>query len=110
MFYNLFLERPISPELTKNQKTEDSIGKYEINDFMLYHLLENGANEAKLSFLVQHAFDLDVKSADLYAARLLNRFYQSQFKRQVMPEGPKVLRVSLSPRGDLRLPSDIKRK
>lgn len=107
---NSILERPISPELTKDQKTEDAIGKYEINDFMLYHLLENGASEAKLSFLVQHAFDLDVKSADIYASRLLNRFYQSQFKRQVMPEGPKVLRVSLSPRGDLRLPSDIKRK
>ena len=107
---NSILERPISPELTKDQKTEDTIGKYEINDFMLYHLLENGASEAKLSFLVQHAFDLDVKSADIYASRLLNRFYQSQFKRQVMPEGPKVLRVSLSPRGDLRLPSDIKRK
>lgn len=104
------LNRPISPELKENQKTEDVIGTYEINDFMLHHLLENGASEEKLSFLVRHTFGLSVEASNLYAKRLLNRFYQSQFKRQVMPEGPKVLRISLSPRGDLRLPSDTNRK
>ena len=63
----------------------------------------------KLSFLVRHTFGLSVEASNLYAKRLLNRFYQSQFKRQVMPEGPKVLRIT-SPRGDLRLPSDTNRK
>ncbi|WP_025724847.1 NAD(+) synthase [Acholeplasma granularum] len=104
------LNRPISPELKADQKTEDSVGKYEINDFMIYHLLECGASEEKLSFLVEKTFDLSKEEANLYANRFLNRFYNSQFKRQVMPEGPKVLSISLSPRGDLRIPSDIKRK
>jgi NAD+ synthase (glutamine-hydrolysing) len=104
------LNRPISPELKEDQKTEDEIGTYEINDFMLYHFLYFGASEEKLAFLVEHAFGLSKEKSLNYASRLLNRFYQSQFKRQVMPEGPKVLKVSLSPRGDLRLPSDIRRK
>lgn len=104
------LKRPISPELKKNQKTEDEIGRYDINDFMLYHFLENGADTQKLAFLVEHTFKLSKKESQTYADRLVHRFYNAQFKRQTMPEGPKVLRVSLSPRGDLRLPSDIKRK
>lgn len=104
------LNRPISPELKEGQKTEDEIGTYEINDFMLYHFLYFGASEEKLAFLVEKTFDLSKAEAAIYANRLLNRFYQSQFKRQVMPEGPKVIGISLSPRGDLRLPSDIKRK
>ena len=72
------------------------LGTYEINDFMLYHLLENGASEEKLSFLVHHAFGLTTEASNVYAKRLLDRFYASQFKRQVMPEGPKVLRVIIT--------------
>lgn len=104
------LNRPISPELKNDQSTEDSIGKYEINDFILYHLLNNGASETKVAWLVKQTFDLSDDEAKLYASRFYQRFYQQQFKRQPMPEGPKILKVSLSPRGELRLPSEIKRR
>ncbi len=104
------LERPISPELKDDQKTEDVIGKYEINDFMLYHFLINGADEKKAAWLVKHTFGLDEVESKLYAQRFFNRFFSQQFKRQPMPEGPKILQTSLSPRSELRLPSEIKRK
>lgn len=104
------LNRPISPELKDDQKTEDVIGKYEINDFMLYHFLVNGADETKCAWLVKHTFGLDEMESNNYASRFFNRFFAQQFKRQPMPEGPKILQVSLSPRGELRLPSEIKRK
>lgn len=103
-------ERPISPELTSNQSTEESIGKYEINDFILYHFLVHGASEEKCSWLIEKAFALPRETAYEYAKRFFERFYAQQFKRQPMPEGPKILKVSLSPRGELRLPSEIKRK
>ncbi|VEU82299.1 Glutamine-dependent NAD(+) synthetase [Acholeplasma hippikon] len=107
---NNILARPISPELKNNQSTEDSIGKYEINDFILYHFLNNGASESKCAWLVKQTFDLTDSESETYATRFFNRFYQQQFKRQPMPEGPKILKVSLSPRGELRLPSEIKRR
>jgi len=104
------LNRPISPELKDNQSTEDSIGKYLINDFILYHFLVSGAGLDKTAWLVYRAFSLSKEEANEYANRFFDRFFSQQFKRQVMPEGPKVLKVSLSPRGELRLPSEMKRK
>lgn len=103
-------KRPISPELKSNQLTEDSIGRYEINDFMLYYHLVEGADENTLTFLVKEAFMLDDFVVEQYVTRFFKRFYTQQFKRIPMPEGPKIFKVSLSPRGDLRLPADIKRK
>ncbi len=104
------LKRPISPELKASQQTEDAIGRYDINDFMLYHFLVSGASEEKCAWLIEKGFGLKEKDAKIYAERFFDRFFSQQFKRQPMPEGPKILKVSLSPRGELRLPSEIKRK
>ena len=109
------IDTPVSPELlpaaqdgTIQQKTEDIIGPYEIHDFFLYHFLKYGAAPEKLRFLAEHAF------AGTYAAvqietwlkTFLRRFFTQQFKRSCMPDGPKVGTISLSPRGDWRMPSD----
>lgn len=101
------LNAPITPELLNNQDTEASIGKYEINDFILYHHLERGADEEKLKWLLSFAFKLDEKEIDVYVNRFFKRFYTQQFKRQTLPEGPKILSISLSPRGEYRMPSDV---
>lgn len=101
---------PISPELAdSSQKTEDSIGKYEINDFILYRYLTAGDSEERIIFLLTKAFDIDVKLAHEYVSKFFFRFFTQQFKRQALPDGPKILDVSLAPRGDYRMPSDIKR-
>jgi NAD+ synthase (glutamine-hydrolysing) len=99
----------VTPELKKDQDTEDTIGRYDINDFMLYHHLVQGASEEKMLFLLHHAYQLSQEEAKLYTKRFFTKFYQSQFKRQTMPEGPKILTFSLSPRGEYRLPSDVKK-
>jgi len=104
------LRAPITPELLENQDTEKSIGRYDVNDFILYYHLEQGANEEKIIWLIQKAFDFDQKEAKLYANRFFKRFYTQQFKRQTLPEGPKILGISLSPRGQYRMPSDVIRK
>ncbi len=104
------LNAPITPELLENQDTEKSIGRYDVNDFILYHHLEHGADEEKCIYLVQHAFDMSLAEAKLYVERFMKRFYSQQFKRQTLPEGPKILGISLSPRGQYRMPSDVKRK
>ncbi|MCK9235083.1 MAG: NAD(+) synthase [Acholeplasmataceae bacterium] len=104
------IDQPISPELIKNQETEMTLGRYIINDFMLYHHLQCGADEMKMKWLLEMAFALSDKEAKAYVNRFFTRFYNNQFKRQTLPEGPKVLGVSLSPRGEYRLPSDIKKK
>jgi NAD+ synthase (glutamine-hydrolysing) len=104
------LDLPVSPELLEDQKTEDFIGRYDINDFILYHHIQNGAYEDKIEWLIQKAFKLSKKEAQIYVKRFFKRFYTQQFKRQTMPEGPKILNISLSPRGEYRMPSDIKRK
>lgn len=104
------LDMPISPELLQDQKTEDFIGRYDINDFILYHHLENGGYEAKIEWLITEAFALSTDDAKLYVKRFFKRFYTQQFKRQTMPEGPKILNISLSPRGEYRMPSDVRRK
>jgi len=98
---------PISPELTSNQETEDSIGKYEINDFIIHRLLRFGDSEERIEWLLPMVFDLSKKEAQTYASNFFRRFYSQQFKRQATPDGPKILDVSVNPRGDLRLPSDI---
>jgi NAD+ synthase (glutamine-hydrolysing) len=102
------VDTPVSPELVKDQKTEDIVGKYMINDFLLHRLLRCGDEHEKMSFLLKAVFELTQAEADLRAKNFLNRFYQQQFKRQVLPDGPKILDISLSPRGDFRMPSDIK--
>lgn len=106
---NKILNKKISPELIKNQDTESIIGKYEINDFILYHHLEQGASQDKLTWLVKETFNLTSDEANSYTKRFFNRFYNSQFKRMPMPEGPKVLSFSLSPRSDYKMSSMIKR-
>jgi NAD+ synthase (glutamine-hydrolysing) len=104
------LRAPISPELVKDQDTEQEIGDYDINDFILYHHLLNGAGEEKIAWLLADAFGLEKKQIDTYVNRFFKRFYTQQFKRQTLPEGPKLLSVSLSPRGEYRMPSDVTRK
>ena len=101
------LDAPVTPELLKDQDSEISIGRYDINDFMIYHHLVQGADEDKMIFLLRHAYGLTKEEANVYVKRFFKRFYTSQFKRQTMPEGPKLLNFSLSPRGEYRMPSDI---
>jgi NAD+ synthase (glutamine-hydrolysing) len=107
---NHILKAPITPELLENQDTEASIGRYDVNDFILYHHLEQGADEPKIEWLIQHAFAMSENEAKVYVKRFFGRFYSQQFKRQTLPEGPKILGISLSPRGQYRMPSDVKRK
>lgn len=108
------LDTPISPELIPSkegaidQRTEDILGKYDLHDFFLYHMMETGAGVTKLYQMACHAFK-DSASADEIRAALgtfIRRFFAQQFKRSCMPDGPKVGTVSLSPRGDWRMPSD----
>jgi NAD+ synthase (glutamine-hydrolysing) len=104
------LTSPITPELLTNQDTELSIGRYDINDFILYYHLEIGADESKISWLLSKAYQLSETESNLYVTRFFKRFYTQQYKRQTLPEGPKILGISLSPRGQYRMPSDVKRK
>ena len=108
------LSTPISPELLPSdginmtQITEDTLGKYDLHDFFLYHMLEGGASPSKLYFLAKIAFgDMAGGKEIKDALRIfIKRFFSQQFKRSCMPDGPKVGTVSLSPRGDFRMPSD----
>jgi NAD+ synthase (glutamine-hydrolysing) len=105
----------ISPELLplssegKQQATESSIGPYELHDFFLYHFLRYGAPPEKILFLASHAqFDHTYRPEDLrrWLQVFVRRFFANQFKRSCLPDGPKVGSISLSPRGDWRMPSD----
>lgn len=106
-------DTPITPELTphKNgqiaQKTEEKIGKYDLNDFFLFYVLRYGIDPEKLYAFAQAAYS-DVDPEDIRKAeiRFYNRFFHQQFKRSCLPDGPKVGSVTLSPRGDWRMPSD----
>lgn len=108
------VDTPISPELTPikeggiAQKTEELIGSYDINDFILYHILQNGCSPEKLLAYLVVAFPTE-KKADLKKALLnfFTRFFQQQFKRSALPDGPKVTEISLSPRNGYCLPSDF---
>jgi NAD+ synthase (glutamine-hydrolysing) len=101
------IDTPITPELASNQKTEDVVGKYEINDFMIHRVLRYGDQESRIVWLLQSVFDVSKEVAASYAKNFFRRFYSQQFKRQALPDSPKILDISVSPRGDLRLPSDI---
>jgi NAD+ synthase (glutamine-hydrolysing) len=109
------VDTPISPELTPadeegniQQKTEDLVGPYELHDFFLYYMLRYGFRPAKLFVMAQHAFDGKYEDAELrkWLQTFCRRFFNQQFKRSCMPDGPKVGSISLSPRGDWRMPSD----
>lgn len=115
------IDTPISPELIPadengniSQKTEDLVGPYELHDFFLYHYLRFGYRPAKLFLMATVAFDGHDPSVSAYdhdtikhwLKTFFRRFFAQQFKRSCLPDGPKVGSVSLSPRGDWRMPSD----
>ncbi|MDD3106848.1 MAG: NAD(+) synthase [Bacilli bacterium] len=107
---DFIIDAPITPELTgSTQKTEDILGKFAINDFILYHFLVDGDDESRIAFLLQKAFLLDENQAIEAVNNFNKRFYSQQYKRLTMPEGAKVLGISLSPRTELRLNGDIYR-
>lgn len=117
------LNTPISPELVPadsqgqiTQKTEDLVGPYDLHDFFIYHLLLNGFEPSKIFMLACKAFAegpysdgrpvFSRETIKKWLVTFLRRFFNQQFKRSCMPDGPKVGPVSLSPRGDWRMPSD----
>ena len=106
---------PISPELLPSgeeggiaQHTEKLVGPYELHDFFLYHFIQNGYSPAKILFAAETAFDGRYDRATIlrWMRVFFQRFFSQQFKRSAMPDGPKVGIISLSPRGDWRMPSD----
>ena len=106
---------PISPELIPadeqgniKQKTEDLVGPYELHDFFLYYFLRYGFRPEKIYFLAREAFGESYDRATIkkWLTTFFRRFFSQQFKRSCLPDGPKVGSVSLSPRGDWRMPSD----
>lgn len=109
------LDTPVSPELLPPdengkiaQKTEENIGPYELHDFFLYHFVRFGFTKEKLQVLAEKAFNGKYESNEIskWLEVFLKRFFISQFKRSCIPDSPKVGSVSLSPRGDWRMPSD----
>ena len=109
------IDTPVSPELlpaaddgTIRQKTEDIIGPYEIHDFFLYHFMKYGASPEKILFLAERAFGKEYPEEKLktFLKTFIRRFFSQQFKRSCSTDGPKVGTISLSPRGDWRMPSD----
>ena len=108
------LDTPVSPELLPpengviSQKTEQLVGPYELHDFFLYHMLRFGAGPTKLYRLAGYAFagKFPVEEIKKWLGIFLRRFFSQQFKRSCLPDGPRVGSVSLSPRGDWRMPSD----
>lgn len=113
---DLVVDLPISPELLPTdengnieQKTEESIGKYDLHDFFLYHYMRNGFGKEKILALAKIAFPrISEKEITSTLDIFYTRFRTQQFKRSCIPDGVKVGSVSLSPRGDLRMPSDLK--
>lgn len=109
------LDTPVSPELLPPdengniaQKTEENIGPYELHDFFLYNFIRFGFSKEKLIRLALKAFDnkYSEDTVEKWADVFIKRFFISQFKRSCVPDSPKVGSVSLSPRGDWRMPSD----
>ena len=109
------VDTPISPELIPadengniKQKTEDLVGPYELHDFFLYYFLRFGFRPQKIFLLAQHAFkgSYNDETIKKWLTTFLRRFFAQQFKRSCLPDGPKVGSVSLSPRGDWRMPTD----
>ena len=108
-------DTPITPELTPNtdgkiaQKTEDKIGKYDLNDFFLFYTLRYGFEPSRSAAYALYAYPELTKEKIVEAAKnFFKRFFSQQFKRSCLPDGPKVGSVTLSPRGDWRMPSDAK--
>ena len=109
------LDTPISPELLPadkngniNQKTEDLVGPYELHDFFLYFMLRFGFGPERLMLMAQKTFEdtYPVPVIKKWLSTFMRRFFAQQFKRSAMPDGPKVGVISISPRGDWRMPSD----
>lgn len=109
------VDTPISPELIPadengniSQITEDLVGPYELHDFFLYHFLRGGFRPSKIFYLAARTFKgvYDEDTIKKWLHTFLRRFFNQQFKRSCLPDGPKVGSVSLSPRGDWRMPSD----
>lgn len=109
------LDTPVSPELLPpdkdgniNQKTEEIVGPYELHDFFLYYVVRFGFAPAKILFLAEKAFKGEYSRETLikWIKNFYRRFFTQQFKRSCLPDGPKVGTISLSPRGDWRMPSD----
>ena len=109
------LDTPVSPELLPpvdgviSQKTEDLVGPYELHDFFLYYMLRFGFPKAKLYRMAKLTFDgvYDDETIKKWLDKFYWRFFSQQFKRSCLPDGPKVGSVAVSPRGDLRMPSDV---
>ena len=107
---------PVSPELLPTdeegniaQITEDKVGPYELHDFFMYYYLRYGFTREKIAYMATLAFD-GVYTEEViqhWLSVFMRRFFTQQFKRSCLPDGPKVVGVSLSPRGDLRMPSDV---
>ena len=103
------LDTPISPELIPgSQITEDFVGPYELHDFFIYNVLRWGSSPSKVYRLAKHAFAGEYSDETIlkWLKVFYRRFFSQQFKRSCMPDGPKVGTVTLSPRGDWRMPSD----
>jgi NAD+ synthase (glutamine-hydrolysing) len=109
------LKTPISPELLPPdengniiQHTEDNVGPYELHDFFLYHCIRKGMRPERVLFIAQNAFEgiYEMPVVKKWLKLFLNRFFSQQFKRNCVPDGPKLISFGLSPRGDWRMPSD----
>lgn len=109
------VDTPISPELVPadedgniQQKTEDLVGPYELHDFFLYYFMRHGFRPMKIFLLAQKAFEGQYEDDVIkhWLKTFFRRFFSQQFKRSCLPDGPKVGSISLSPRGDWRMPSD----
>jgi len=103
------IDTPITPELKSGQITEEIIGKYEINDFILYRYMITGDTADRIKYLLKTVFDLNQEETDKYVNNFFNRFFSQQFKRAASPDSPKVFDFALSPRSDFKIVSDIKR-
>lgn len=108
------LDTPVSPELLPlkdgkiSQKTEDLVGPYDLHDFFLYYIFRFGFSASKIYRLTEMAFQKEYDKKEIYKwlFTFYHRFFSQQFKRSCLPDGPKVGSISLSPRGDWRMPSD----
>ena len=111
---DFILDTPVSPELLPpedgviSQKTEDLVGPYELHDFFMYYILRYGYRPSRIFRLAETAFAGIYDSAVIlkWLKTFYRRFFSQQFKRSCLPDGPKVGSVAVSPRGDLRMPSD----
>lgn len=113
------LDTPVSPELLPPsdkdeilQQTESIVGPYILHDFFIYHFLRYGASPEKIKYLALHAFKGSFSESEIekWLNFFIKRFFSQQFKRSCIPDGPKVGTISISPRGDLRMPSDASSK